>query len=142
MFDTPERRQHPRYPIILSVTLAIGPDRASPSPADPAPQRSRATLMDLSRGGLFLKSPLAIELGHAVEVHFRARPAYACHAFGRVVRIMTTRMLTGFGVTFDRINDNFDKFLVILDRLKPELRSQFLRQVLDKSVDITLVSAP
>ncbi len=129
MFDT-DRRKHPRYPIVLSVTLAIAPSQ----------KRSRATLMDLSRGGLFLKSSMSVELGHAVEVHFRARPSYACHAVGRVVRIMNTRMLTGFGISFEQTNENFEKFLTILDKLKPELRTQFLRQVLEKSVDITLVT--
>ena len=126
-----ERRQHPRYPIVLAITLCV----------EPAKRRTRATLMDLSRGGLFLKSPTKVQLGHLVEVHFRARPAYACHAAGRVVRIMDTRMLQGFGISFERTNANFEKFLEILDKLKPELRTQFLRQVLEKTVDIALISS-
>ncbi len=126
-----ERRQHPRFPIVLPVTLCV----------EPAQRRTRATLMDLSRGGIFLKSPTNVQLGHLVEVHFRARPDYACHATGRVVRIMDTRMLQGFGIGFDRTNENFEKFLSILNKLKPELRTQFLREALEKTVDISLISS-
>lgn len=126
MADFVERRKHPRYPMELRVTLRLGPKR----------KRSKAILMDLSRGGMFLRSKQQVDLGRAVDVSFEARPAYACEAKGRVVRTMNTKMLRGFGVSFEETNDNFERLLEIVERLRPDARGEFLRQVLERVVDI------
>ena len=120
-----ERRKHPRYPIELGVMLRMDQRR-----------RSKAVLMDLSRGGMFLRTREPVDLARPVEVSFEARPSYACRATGRVVRVMNTKMLHGFGVSFDETNDNFERFLAILERLRPDARAEFLKQVLERVVDI------
>jgi len=125
--DFVERRQHPRYPMELRVTLRLGPKH----------KRSKAVLMDLSRGGMFLRSRQKVDLARPVEVKFEARPSYACHATGRVVRVMDTKMLRGFGVGFEQTNENFERFLEIVERLRPDARVEFLRQVLERVVDIS-----
>jgi hypothetical protein len=126
MVDFVERRKHPRYPMELRVTLRLGPKR----------KRSKAVMMDLSRGGMFLRSRQQVDLGRGVDIKFEARPSYACEAQGRVVRVMNTKMLRGFGVSFDQTNENFERFLEIVERLRPEARAEFLRQVLERVVDI------
>lgn len=126
MVDFVERRKHPRYPMELRVTLRMGPKR----------KRSKAVLMDLSRGGMFLRTRQEVGLAQPVAVKFEARPAYECQAKGRVVRVMNTKMLRGFGVSFDETNENFERFLEIVERLRPDARSEFLKQVLERVVEI------
>jgi PilZ domain-containing protein len=121
-----ERRRYDRYAIRLRVVMRLGLER----------KRVRGTIMDLSRGGMFLQTRHPLRLAQPVEVRFRAHPNMECTATGRVARVFEAKMLRGFGVSFDRTNDTFEKLLTLVERLRPEIRAQFLLEVMEKELEI------
>lgn len=121
-----DRRRYPRYPLRLRVVLRLRQQR----------KKARAIVMDLSRGGLFIKTKADLPLGSDVVISFRARPEMLCEARGRVVRVLNTQMLRGFGIDFDERNDIFDKLLTLLERLEPELRQRFLKETIERDLTI------
>jgi hypothetical protein len=123
---TSDRRRFDRYAIRLRVAMRLGHDR----------KRARGMIMDLSRGGMFVQTRNPLRLAQPVEIHFRARPDMDCSATGRVARVFEAKMLRGFGIDFARINETFEKLLVLVERLRPEVRSQFLLEVMEKELEI------
>jgi c-di-GMP-binding flagellar brake protein YcgR len=121
-----ERRRYPRYPLRLRVVLRLRAQR----------KKARAILMDLSRGGMLIRTKAELPLGSEVVVSFRARPEMHCEAHGRVVRVLNTKMLQGFGIDFDQRNDIFEKLLTLLARLEPELRQRFLKETIERDLTI------
>lgn len=121
-----DRRQHPRYPLRLRVTLRMRARR----------KRARAIVMDLSRGGLLLKTKAQLELGGDLVLIFRAKPDMHCEARGRVVRVMDTPVLRGVALGFDDTNETFDQLLTLLEKLPPELRQKFLKDSIERELTI------
>lgn len=121
-----DRRQHDRYAIRLRVVMRIGKDGA----------RTRGMIMDMSRGGMFVQTRTPLRLAQPVRISFRARPDMQCTAYGRVARVFEAKMMRGFGVSFERTDDTFDKLLGLVERLRPEVRSQFLLEVIEKELEI------
>jgi c-di-GMP-binding flagellar brake protein YcgR len=121
-----DRRRYPRYPLRLRVVLRLRAQR----------KKARAILMDMSRGGMLIKTKGELPLGSVVVISFRARPQMLCEARGRVVRVFNTQMLRGFGIDFDERNEIFDKLLTLLERLEPELRQRFLKETIERDMTI------
>ena len=126
MTSPSDRRRFDRYAIRLRVVMRIGRDGS----------RSRGMIMDLSRGGMFVQTRTPLRLAQPVDIRFHARPDMECTASGRVARVFETKMMRGFGVSFERTNDTFDKLLGLVERLRPEVRSQFLLEVIEKELEI------
>jgi len=121
-----DRRRHDRYAIRLRVVMRVGADR----------KKARGMIMDLSRGGMFVQTRQQMRLAQPVDLRFRARPDMECSARGRVVRVFETKMLRGFGISFEQLNETFEKLLVLVERLRPEVRAQFLLEVMERELDI------
>jgi hypothetical protein len=121
-----DRRAHPRYPLRLRVTLRMRTRR----------KKARAIMMDLSRGGMLLKTKGQLELGSELVLIFRAKPDMVCEARGRVVRVMNTPLMRGLGINFDDTNKTFDQLLTLLERLPTELRQKFLKESIERELTI------
>lgn len=107
----------------LPVTLQLGAGR----------ERTSARLLDLSRGGCFLETGAKVDLGRTATVTFVVRPAQSCTARGTVVRLQAS---TGFGVQFEEANDAFRVFVRDLASLRPELRPEFVANVVAPEIRI------
>jgi hypothetical protein len=107
----------------LPITLTFGAKRDAIA----------ATLLDLSRGGCFLRTEADIRLGGVATVTFVVRPAQSCTARGSVVRLQTG---SGFGVRFEEANDAFRAFVRDLASLRPELRPDFVANVVSPEMRI------
>ena len=119
-----ERRRHPRAP--LKVPVYLFPLNRPPVPAE---------LSDISNGGLCVRTPLKIPLEQGVVLEFALRSGAQCSASGKVVR--PNRDPSGLGVQFEQANDQMLQFVSDLGALRPELRSEFIAQVLDPKIHIS-----
>lgn len=99
-------------------------------------KKARAIVMDLSRGGMLLKTKAQLHLGNDLVLFFRAKPDMHCEARGRVVRVMNTPLLRGIGIGFDDTNETFDQLLTLLERLQPDLRQRFLKDTIERELTI------
>lgn len=99
-------------------------------------KKARGIVMDLGRGGIFVKTKAKVELGSELVVCFRARPDMRCEGRGRIARVLNTRMLLGFGIEFEQVNEPFEQLLSILERLDPQLRQQFLKETIERELVI------
>lgn len=84
----PEQRQYPRFGLGLPVTLLFGERR----------QSIPGELQDISCGGCFFKSRVAVDIDRRISVVLADSSGRTCRASGRVVR---TLAYTGFAVLFD-----------------------------------------
>ncbi len=92
--------------------------------------------MDLGRGGIFVKTKAQVELGSELVACFRAKPDFMCEGRGRIARVLNTRMLQGFGIEFEQLNEPLDQLLSIIERLDPQLRQQFLKETIERELVI------
>ena len=83
-----EQRQHPRFGLGLPVTLLFGVRK----------QSVPGELQDISSGGCFFKSRIAVDVDRRIMVVLTDVSGKTCRATGRVVR---TLAYTGFAVLFD-----------------------------------------
>jgi hypothetical protein len=83
-----EQRQHPRFGLGLPVTLLFGARK----------QSVPGELQDISCGGCFFKSRVAVDIDRRIFVVLRDNAGKTCRASGRVVR---TQAYKGFAVLFD-----------------------------------------
>jgi hypothetical protein len=83
-----EQRQHPRFGLGLPVTLLFGARK----------QSVPGELQDISCGGCFFKSRVAVDVDRPIAVVLVDAAGKRCRASGRVVRTMA---YTGFAVLFD-----------------------------------------
>jgi hypothetical protein len=83
-----EQRQYPRFGLGLPVTLVFGERR----------QSIPGELQDISCGGCFFKSRVAVDIDRQISVVLADSSGRTCRASGRVVR---TLAYTGFAVLFD-----------------------------------------
>jgi hypothetical protein len=83
-----EQRQHPRFGLGLPVTLLFGARK----------QSVPGELQDISCGGCFFKSRVAVDVDRSISVVLADAAGNRCRASGRVVR---TLAYTGFAVLFD-----------------------------------------
>jgi len=83
-----EQRNHPRFGLGLPVTLLFGARR----------QSVPGELQDISCGGCFFKSRVAVDIDRRISVVLADAAGHTCRASGRVVR---TLAYTGFAVLFD-----------------------------------------
>lgn len=121
---TPDQRQHQRFGLGLPVTLVFGIRR----------QKIPGELQDISRGGCFFKSRVAVDLDRRISVVLRDAGGHTCRASGRVVRTMA---YTGFAVLFDDEGSRaVDVFIKDLAPLAPEARAAFLATELKPEIQI------
>jgi hypothetical protein len=83
-----EQRQHPRFGLGLPVTLLFGIRK----------QSVPGELQDISCGGCFFKSRVAVDIDRRISVVLADTTGKVCRASGRVVR---TQAYKGFAVLFD-----------------------------------------
>lgn len=83
-----EQRQYPRFGLGLPVTLLFGLRK----------QSVPGELQDISCGGCFFKSRVAVDVDRRISVVLADTSGKTCRASGRVVR---TIAYTGFAVLFD-----------------------------------------
>jgi hypothetical protein len=83
-----EQRQYPRFGLGLPVTLLFGLRK----------QSVPGELQDISCGGCFFKSRVAVDVDRRISVVLADASGKTCRASGRVVR---TIAYTGFAVLFD-----------------------------------------
>jgi len=83
-----EQRQYPRFGLGLPVTLLFGARK----------QSVPGELQDISCGGCFFKSQVAVDVDRRIAVVLSDAAGKKCRATGRVVRTMA---YTGFAVLFD-----------------------------------------
>jgi hypothetical protein len=86
--DSEEQRQHPRFGLGVPVTLVFGERR----------QSMPGELQDISCGGCFFKSRVAVDVDRRISVVMSDSTGHTCRASGRVVR---TQAYKGFAVLFD-----------------------------------------
>ncbi|MFC1611357.1 PilZ domain-containing protein [Myxococcota bacterium] len=118
-----EKRRHSRFELAMPVSLRF------------RHQLVTGELHNLSRGGLFVRTALRIEvdLEEFVLVEFCVAPTKArCVAQGRVIRAEKA----GFAVQFDELSDEFECFMNDLGLLQPGLRSDFLTNVLEPEIRV------
>lgn len=118
-----ERRRHPRYRVDLPMTVVLA---AAPGDA------FTGELQDLSAGGCFLRTTLPRDDFGNAALSFH-RGLRAPMVAGRVVRRVTNQ---GFAVSFDRPGPELERLVFTLGALAPELRSEFLADFLDASVEV------
>jgi len=107
-----DRRAHPRYHVRLPINLRI--ERWSP-----------AILIDLSRGGLWLRTRARSPLGNSVRVSLECHAGLSCAHDGRVVRALMMPQIGGFAVRFatdDAMHELFDA----VETLPQRSRTAFL----------------
>ena len=118
-----EQRQYPRLGLGLPVTLLF----LGQGPVD-------AELQDISRGGCFFKSSLAISLDRRISVVLSATGGKTCQASGRVVRTVAYR---GFAVLFDQDDGgSVEEFIRDITPLPQESRAALLTSVLKPEIQI------
>jgi PilZ domain-containing protein len=83
-----EQRQYPRFGLGLPVTLIFGERR----------QSIPGELQDISCGGCFFKSRVAVDVDRRISVILADSSGHTCRASGRVVRTLAYK---GFAVLFD-----------------------------------------
>jgi hypothetical protein len=83
-----EQRRYPRFGLGLPVTLLFGLRKQSVA----------GELQDISCGGCFFKSRVAVDVDRRISVVLADAAGKTCRASGRVVR---TIAYTGFAVLFD-----------------------------------------
>jgi PilZ domain len=118
-----EQRQHPRLGLGVPVTLLfLGHGEVE------------AELQDISRGGCFFKSSLAVSLDRRISVVLSAIGGKTCQASGRVVRTVAYK---GFAVLFDQDEGNsVGEFIRDLTPLPQESRAALLTSVLKPEIQI------
>lgn len=102
---------------------------------------SRAILVDLSRGGMWLRANPAETVGQRVQVKMRryAVNHEVCTAEGRVVRVSSMPRVGGFAVEFDHNDTNLGRLLDAAERLPPRDRNAFLATELRPTLELTRV---
>lgn len=121
-----EQRNHPRYQIKLPVNLH-------------GERWSRALLVDLSRGGMWLRANASEPVGQRLAITMRRYGAdedAVCTAHGRVVRVSSTPRASGYAVEFDRNDPNLDALLDAAEALPPRDRSVYLSTELRPTLEI------
>jgi hypothetical protein len=118
-----EQRQYPRLGLGVPVTLLfLGHGEV------------HAELQDISRGGCFFKSTLAVSLDRRISVVLSANGGKSCQASGRVVRTVAYK---GFAVLFDQDEGgSVDDFIRDLTPLPQESRAALLSSVLKPEIQI------
>lgn len=117
-------RRHPRIRVDLAAKL------------EAAGEPRRATVADLSRGGLFCASDPAPEVGTPVTLRFRLLSQLDCQAVGRVVWRGCLGDLDGFGVAFDDTSRHMATFTSSLTSMPPKLRTIYLAGVIAPTITI------
>jgi hypothetical protein len=121
---TGDLRQHQRFGLGLPVTLVFGIRR----------QKIPGELQDISRGGCFFKSRVAVDLDRRISVVLRDATGHTCRASGRVVR---TTAYKGFAVLFDDEGSvAVGDFIKDFAPLAPEARVAFLSTELKPEIQI------
>ena len=123
MSTSAERRRHPRYRVDLPMTVLLAADPHAAFAGE---------LQDLSVGGCFLRTSLPHEEFANAALAFR-RELRAPLVGGRVVRRVAS---LGFAVSFERTGPELERLVFTLGALAPELRSDFLADFLDASVEV------
>jgi hypothetical protein len=118
-----EQRQYPRLGLGLPVTLLfLGHGQVE------------AELQDISRGGCFFKSTLAVSLDRRISVVLSATGGKSCQASGRVVRTVAYK---GFAVLFDQDDGgSVEEFIRDITPLPLESRAALLGSVLKPEIQI------
>lgn len=118
------KRRHPRVAIELRASLR---DEAA---------TSRASLLNVARGGVFVATARPPEIGRQVQVRFRMLATRVCEASGKVVWRTATDGSGGFGVEFERTNHDMDCFLRSIANLPARLHAIYLADVLDPQITV------
>jgi hypothetical protein len=119
-----DQRRDQRFGLGLPVTLVFGIRR----------QKVPGELQDISRGGCFFKSRVAVDLDRRISVVLRDAAGHMCRASGRVVR---TQAYKGFAVLFDDEGSSaVGTFIKDLAPLPPEARVAFLSTELEPEIQI------
>jgi len=118
-----ERRQYPRLPLDLPVTLVLADG------SDPL----KGKLLDISQGGCFFTADFGARRDLRVTMDFVVLPRSICNATGRVVR---DQKGGGFGVEFGAINPELQEFVDELGAASAEDRPRVLSRVLDPEIHI------
>jgi hypothetical protein len=111
-----ERRREPRLAAKLPVTLTFRDGAAAWTEAD-------SELIDVSRGGMFVRSDRLPRAGDAIVLRLTAPVEGRCAAAGSAVR---TDPRGGFGMQFDRISPELARLVRELARAEPGARSATL----------------
>jgi len=118
-----ERRQHPRLPLNLPVTLVLASGA----------EQMHGQLRDISQGGCFFTSSAIVRRDGRVTMDFVVLPRSICNATGRVVR---DEGGSGFGVEFGAINTELQEFVNELSAAAPSKRADVLARVLDPEIHL------
>jgi c-di-GMP-binding flagellar brake protein YcgR len=118
-----ERRQYPRLPLNLAMTLVLA-DGSEPL---------QGRLRDISQGGCFFTARSGVKPEGRVTMDFVVLPRSICNATGRVVRGEGD---DGFGVEFGAVNSELQRFVDELGSAPPEQRSAVLSRVLDPEIHV------
>ena len=121
--DAVERRQHPRLPLDVPLTLVLaGSDESV-----------RGRLRDISQGGCFFSARSDLRYEGRITIDFVVLPRAICNATGRVVR---DHGGDGFGVEFGAVNDAFRKFVTRLEAASTSEREVVLARILDPEIHL------
>jgi hypothetical protein len=120
----PDQRQYPRFGLGVPVTLVFGIRR----------QKVPGELQDISCGGCFFKSNIAVDLERRILVVLAAASGKKCRATGRVVRTLAYK---GFAVLFDDAGSRaVGDFIKGFEPLTHEGRVAFLSTELKPEIEI------
>ena len=117
-------RRHPRY--VVNITAKIL-DHEESTPA---------TVGNVALGGAYVKTASPVDIGVRVRVSFRLVSKLQCEATGVVVWQSCEGETPGFGVAFDESNTQMSNFTKGLGRLPDKLRTFYLADVLDPSIEV------
>jgi hypothetical protein len=118
-----ERRQHPRLPLNLPVTLVLASGA----------EQMHGQLRDISQGGCFFTAGVGVKREGRVTMDFVVLPRSICNATGRVVRDENGH---GFGVEFGAVNMELQQFVDELSAAAPNERADVLARVLDPEIHV------
>jgi PilZ domain-containing protein len=118
-----DRRLHPRYALRLPINLRL--ERWSP-----------AVLVDLSRGGMWLRTRARSPLGSPVRIEMHRRAGGDCAPAGRVVRALLMPGIGGFAVHFEA-GGALDPLFDAAETLPDTHRISFLATELAPRIEIS-----
>jgi len=89
-------------------------------------------LVNISLGGLSFEARADLAIDDELRFTLRVVPDKVCRGVGRVLRSSES----SFGVEFRDINEPMREFVADLLRLRDELRTDFLRRVVNPMIDV------
>ena len=100
------------------------------------PGLSEAKLVNVARGGIFVGMGNPPEIGRRVSLRFHILNTRVCEATGTIVWRNLDSNNSGFGVCFNKTNLAMDVFTRSLSTLPPKLRSVFLADVQESTIEV------